>query len=68
MPPISGTRAFEHGWDVMGLTGLQKRGGLFLPGAFIEVGGEKPASLVKKQRIDSRGEIFSSRLGWILAQ
>jgi hypothetical protein len=52
----------------MGLTSLQKRGGLFLPGAFVEVGGEKPASLVEKQRIDTRGEIFSGRLGWISTQ
>jgi hypothetical protein len=54
---LSGTRAFQCGRHIQFLTNLQESQSVILPGLLVEICREKPAGLVRQERIHADGLI-----------
>lgn len=53
MGALSGSGPFDGNWHPSRPAGLREREHVVGPGALVEVGGKKPARLVRQERIDA---------------
>src|SRR5271169_471549 len=68
MPAIAGSRPLKGRGHALGLASLQHSQGVSRPALLIEIGGQKPAGLVRKQRINTRHEIAARAACALAAQ
>src|ERR1019366_9401541 len=61
MAAISRTRAFQGRWHIQLLACVEKRAGVVGPSFLIEIHGEKPTGLVRKQRVNANS-LFSEEM------
>ena len=57
MPAIAGSRPLEGRGHALGLASLEHGQSVGCPALLVKIGGQKPAGLVRKQRINTRHEI-----------
>ena len=57
MTAIAGSRPLKGGGHALGLASLQHGQRVGRPALLVEIGGQKPAGLVRKQRINARDEV-----------